>query len=260
MVDHVVAVRHAMASLARALESILPRKNASVQKAAIARTATFTYAPRMIWKTRYGTGAVFTYRNLIDPMIYPLRPRIVRLCRELGVRDILDIASGTGAQCRILGRAGMKATGLDLAEAMIETAQQQGGANTSFVLGSATELPFDDHSFDACLFLLALHEHQEDERTVMIQEALRVLRPEGCLMIADFAEPAHPAVHIAWRVIRFIERTAGDEHHAGFLDYVRRGCLDGMLDRHRLTVIRESRSHFGAIQVAVATAAPRRQP
>ena len=208
----------------------------------------------MIWKTRYGTGAVFTYRNLIDPMIYPLRPRIVRLCRELGVRDILDIASGTGAQCRMLARAGMRATGVDLAEAMIETARAQGGVNTSFVLGSATELPFDDHSFDACLFLLALHEHQEDERTVMLQEALRVLRPEGRLVIADFAEPAHPAVHVAWRVIRFIERTAGDEHHAGFLDYVRRECLDGLLARHGLAAIRASHSHFGTIQIAVAKA------
>jgi len=32
---------------------------------------------------------------------------------------ILDIASATGAQCRMLGRAGIEATGLDLSEPMI---------------------------------------------------------------------------------------------------------------------------------------------
>ena len=49
-----------------------------------------SYPPPMAWKTRYGSGAVFTYRNLIDPMIYPLRPRIVQLCADLGVRRVLD--------------------------------------------------------------------------------------------------------------------------------------------------------------------------
>ncbi|MBU0595727.1 class I SAM-dependent methyltransferase [Candidatus Bipolaricaulota bacterium] len=209
----------------------------------------------MIWKTRYGTGAVFTYRNLIDPMIYPLRPRIVRLCSELGARKVLDIASGTGAQCRMLGAAGMQATGLDLAEAMIATAERLGGANTEFVLGSATELPFASSSFDACLLLLALHEHQEEDRIVMLAEARRVLRPSGHLVIAEFQEPARrQSLHVPWQLIRFIEHSAGDEHHAGFVDFVSRGCLSGILHRHGLEPVRELRSHFGTIRVAAATA------
>lgn len=206
----------------------------------------------MAWKTRYGTGAVFTYRNVIDPMIYPLRPRIVRLCIELEAREILDIACGTGAQCRMLGAAGVRATGLDLAEVMIASARRRGGINTDYVLGSATELPFADAGFDACLLLLALHEHQENERTVMLEEALRVLRPGGHLILADFSEPRHPAIHLPWQVIRLIEHTAGDEHNAGFLDFVARGSLSGFLQRHGLTATHKARSHFGTIQIVAA--------
>jgi len=206
----------------------------------------------MIWKTRYGTGAVLNYRVVIDPMIHPLRPKIVEICRDLGVRDVLDIASGTGTQCRMLGRAGMQATGLDLAEAMIDAARRRGGNNTDYLLGSACELPFPDRSFDACLFLLALHEHPEHERAVMIGEALRVLRPDGHLVVADFKQPAHAKLHFPWQVIRFIEHTAGDEHHAGFLDYVQQDCLSGLLQRHGLTVRHEAQSHFGTIGIAVA--------
>ena len=206
----------------------------------------------MIWKTRYAAGAVLNYRVVIDPMIHPLRPKIVELCRNLDVHKVLDIASGTGTQCRMLGRTGMQATGLDLAEAMIAAARRRGGNNTGYVLGSACELPFADCSFDACLFLLALHEHPEGERTVMIEEALRVLRPDGQLVVADFVQPERPRLHLPWQVIRFIEHTAGEEHHAGFLDYVTRGCLNSLLQRHGLTIVQETRSHFGTIGIAVA--------
>ena len=205
----------------------------------------------MAWKTRYGSLAVRLYRALIDPLLWPLRPKIVRICRELGARDVLDIASATGAQCRAIGRAGIRATGVDLAEAMIAAAKRRGGRNTDYALASACELPFPDGSFDASLLILALHEHTEDERSLMVGEALRVLRPDGALLVADFQEPRRSTLHVPWQAIRWIEHTAGDEHNAGFLDYVARGCLDGLTERYHLTVLRRISSHFGTIGIAV---------
>ncbi len=205
----------------------------------------------MAWKTRYGPLAVGFYRALIDPLLRRLRPKIVRICRELGARDVLDIATATGAQCRALGQAGIHATGLDLAEAMIAAAKRRGGKNTDYVRGSAFELPFQDGSFDASLLLLALHEHPEDERSLMVREALRVLRSDGTLVLADYTKPTHPALHVPWRVIRFIESTAGAEHSAGFRDYVTRGCLKGLIERHGLALVSESSSHSGTIGIAV---------
>ena len=191
------------------------------------------------------------YRALIDPLLRPLRPRIVRLCQELDPHHVLDIATATGAQCRMLGRAGIRATGLDLSEAMIAEAIRRGGPNTDYVAGSAYELPFDDDAFDAALLLLALHEHTEDERSQMLREAERVVRPGGALLIAEFAEPARSRGHLPWQVIRFIESTAGPEHAAGFRDFVAGGCLDGLLERHAMAAERHVRSHFGAIDIAV---------
>jgi ubiquinone/menaquinone biosynthesis C-methylase UbiE len=214
----------------------------------------------MAWKTRYGSLAVRLYRALIDPLLWPLRPKIVRICRELGARDVLDIASATGAQCRAIGRAGIRATGVDLAEAMIAAAKRRGGRNTDYALASAYELPFRDGSFDASLLILALHEHTEEERSVMVCEALRVLRPNGALLVADFSEPRRSTFHVPWQVIRWIEHTAGDEHNAGFLDYVARGCLDGLIERHHLTVLRRIPSHFGAIGIAVVGTVDRVPP
>ncbi|MGB2983703.1 MAG: class I SAM-dependent methyltransferase [Candidatus Bipolaricaulia bacterium] len=205
----------------------------------------------MVWKTRYGPGAVLTYRGLIDPLISPLRPKITRICFDLKAGNVLDIASGTGAQCRRLHQVGIQATGIDFAEPMITAARRHSDSGIRFVHGSAYELPFEDDAFDACLLVLALHEHPEANRTVMIEEAFRVMRPGGHLIVADFCEPAHPALHVPWQVIRLIENTAGDEHNAGFRDFVSRGCLAGLIERHGLTASHTMPSHFGTIGIAI---------
>ena len=202
-------------------------------------------------RERYGALAVRSYRALIDPLLLPLRPKVIALCRQLDSERVLDIACATGAQCRALGRAGIRTTGLDLSEDMIRAARAAGGRNVRYVAGSAYELPFERDTFDTALLVLALHEHTEEERTVMIEEALRATRPTGHLIVADFAEPRRPRLHLPWQVIRFIEKTAGPEHHAGFLDYVSRGSLAGMLARHSLQIVRRASSHFGAVKLAV---------
>ena len=169
---------------------------------------------------------------------------------------MLDIASGTGAQCRDAGKAGFDATGIDLAESMVNVARSMGGANTSYIEGSALALPFDDESFDICLLILALHEHPESERTTILKEALRVLQPRGHLVIAEYQEPKRAwKLHPAWQLIRGVEHAAGAAHRSGFRDFVSRGSLTGFVERHGLTSTEEVRSHFGMIR---AVAIPRR--
>jgi len=204
----------------------------------------------MTWKTRYGAGAVRVYRALIDPLLRTLRPKIVHLCREAGAARVLDIATATGDQCRRLGRVGIQATGLDLSEEMVSTARRIDGRNVRYVRGSACALPFDPASFDAALLILALHEHSEEERTAMLREAARVVGPDGALIVADFQPPRHPTFHVPWQVIRSIESVAGQEHRTGFHDFVARGGLDGLIERHELAVIQRVPSHFGTIGIA----------
>lgn len=201
--------------------------------------------------TTYDVFTVRLYRVLIDPLIRPLRPRIVRLCRELGMQKVLDIGSATGAQCRMLAGAGIQATGVDLSEAMTTAARHHSEDNVRYVQGSAYELPFDDGIFDASLLVLALHEHTEEERTLMLEEALRVVRPEGYLIIADYNRPRLARINVPWQMIQLIEALAGNEHHAGFKDFMAHVGLSGLLTRHALMPIREIYSHFDTIRISV---------
>jgi ubiquinone/menaquinone biosynthesis C-methylase UbiE len=200
---------------------------------------------------RYGRRAARIYGALIDPILDSLRSAVTRACCEEGVTHLLDVACATGAQCRRLARAGILTTGVDLSEAMILAARRRGGTGTEYILGSALDLPFPAASFDAVILSLALHEHPEDERAVMLREALRVLRPRGVLLVVDFARPAHTGLHVPWAVVRLVENTSGPEHRAGFRDFVRRGSLDDLLARHGLTPSRTARAVFGTVRIAV---------
>jgi demethylmenaquinone methyltransferase/2-methoxy-6-polyprenyl-1,4-benzoquinol methylase len=199
--------------------------------------------------TTYDEFTVKIYRALIDPLIGPLRSRIVTLCIDLKVTKVLDIASATGVQCRMLADEGIKATGLDLSQAMTVSATRHSKLNVRYVQGSAYALPFEDNEFDASLLVLALHEHTEEERTRMLAEACRVVRPKGHLIIADYNLPRWCGINIPWQVIRFIEAIAGEEHHAGFKEFMAQGGVLGLLRRNGLVPLREIHSHFDTIRV-----------
>jgi len=164
---------------------------------------------------------------------------------------VLDIATATGAQCRALEAAGLHAVGLDLSEAMIAAARKRRARNLEYVVGSAYELPFAEAAFDAALLILALHEHSEKERTRMLMEALRVIKHNGYLVLAEYSRPAKACIHIPWRIIQLIENLAGSEHRAGFHQFIATDGLRGLLRRHGLQPIEVVYSHFNTLTIAV---------
>ena len=201
---------------------------------------------------RYGKRSTILYRWIIDPLAQPLRPKIVSLCLKYGMRHVLDIGCATGAQCRQLGATGIQATGLDLSEAMVASARARSPENVAFVIGSAYELPFPGGIFDGALMSLALHEHSEEERSKMLTEALRVVRQDGYLILAEYSKPARTLMHIPWRTIQLIENIAGGDHCAGFRRFIATDGLHGLLQRHDLEPIEIVHSHFHTLTIAVA--------
>jgi len=202
-------------------------------------------------RERYGDRAAHIYGGVIDPTLHSLRSTVTHICREEGPTLVLDIACATGAQCHRLAQAGIRATGVDSSESMIAAARRRGNTSADFILASALDLPFPDASFGGVVLSLALHEHPEEERAGMLREAVRVLEPDGFLLVADFERPTHAPFHIPWAIVRLIEAAAGPEHRAGFADFVRQGSLAGLLVRHGLTCSRTARAVFGTIGIAV---------
>ena len=94
---------------------------------------------------------------------------------------VLDIGCGTGNAAITAARRGARVTGVDIAPAMLEAARENAAiADVEDIVwreGTATDLPFDDDSFDVTLSCLG-HMFAEPP-DVAGQELLRVTRSGG---------------------------------------------------------------------------------
>src|SRR6266700_6278358 len=109
-----------------------------------------------------------------------------------GPQDLLDIGTGTGRMIEILGPRVVHALGIDQSREMLAVArvniERAGLGNGSVRLGDMYQLALPDASFDAIVIHQVLH--YADRPAAAIAEAARVLRPNGILVVVDFAPHA----------------------------------------------------------------------
>lgn len=118
---------------------------------------------------------------------------------------VLDVACGPGIiSCFFARRAG-HVTGLDFVPAMLERArryqQEQQVANVTWELGSSTDLPFADSTFDCAVTRFSLH-HFLDPQTAT-REMKRVVKPGGTVVVCDVAPRAEVQERFNhWEILR----------------------------------------------------------
>jgi len=109
---------------------------------------------------------------------------------------VLDVATGTGFTAFAFAERARKVFATDLTLAMLKEARrlakERGLSNISFQVASAEALPFREETFDVVTCRLAPH-HFADVRR-FVQEAKRVLKPGGTLVLTDSSSPEDPEV------------------------------------------------------------------
>jgi len=102
--------------------------------------------------------------------------------------SVLDLCCGSGEAAAPWLAAGFKVTGLDVSPRALELAAQR-HPTMQRIEGLAEDPPLGDGSFDAIQLSVALHEFPRRERAMVLEQCLRLLRPEGWLVVVDL----HPA-------------------------------------------------------------------
>ena len=128
---------------------------------------------------------IFVHRG----QLRELRQRTADLAQLQPGERVLDVGCGTGTlTMEVQGRAG-RVAGVDPGTQQIARARRSAARRhvpIDFQIGMIEQLPFPDQSFDVVFSTLMMHHLPASLKRQGLAEIVRVLKPGGRLVIADF--------------------------------------------------------------------------
>ncbi|QDP94551.1 class I SAM-dependent methyltransferase [Microlunatus elymi] len=182
--------------------------------------------------TTYDRGMGFAERRI-------LRDTRGWVCQQ-ATGNTLEVAIGTGLNLPWYPKS-IKLTGLDLSPRMLQLAKRRADELDLAVElkeGTASELPFDDSTFDTVVSTLSLCSIPDDKQAV--SEMIRVLKPGGKLILADHVESSSAILRLLQRGVELWSLRQGEHftrrpiHHlyaAGVHIQDHERFLAGMIER-----------------------------
>jgi len=188
-------------------------------------------------KDAYGRIARW-YDTLFDSMNAGLRAVSKRMYPPSAEMTVLDVGCGTGSHLKAYQKVGCTVYGIDMSPAMMEVARQKLGEGANLHLGDATDMPYDDDTFDLITTTLTLHEMPPPTRDGILTEMKRTLKPDGRLLLIDY-HPGKLRFPKGWLfkgIITAAEIAAGREHYANFRQFMATDGLPMLIASHQLKV------------------------
>ncbi|MES2696594.1 MAG: metalloregulator ArsR/SmtB family transcription factor [Verrucomicrobiota bacterium] len=111
--------------------------------------------------------------------------------------EIADLGAGEGLLSQLLAQRARQVWCIDNSPRMVEVgselAKKNGLVNLSYKLGDIEAVPLEDASVDLAILSQALHHAQRPHQAV--EEAFRILRPGGQLLVLDLNEHTFEKAH-----------------------------------------------------------------
>lgn len=175
--------------------------------------------------------AGYLYAKFWDPFMKSTRTVISK--KVPGKSRVIDVASGTGHQLRVLASRIEYGVGLDLSDRMQRYAEKEtlrrGYTNLSFALGDASDLSrFNNSRFDFSMATLLFHEVPREKRLPILLEMKRV---SNAVIVTDYTADTN----FSKRFVDFMEHTIGISHARHYKSYIENGGMNPLLAEAGLT-------------------------
>lgn len=175
----------------------------------------------------------FLYDALVGASLRPIHKDMVASCLDHNCFTVADLCCGTGLFAGLARTAGLIPTGVDLSSDMLSEARRA-HPSIKFIESDATATLLQAQSFDATAISFALHEKPSEIGLGILEEAMRITKPGGVIVVGDYHIP-ESGNKLAGFGIALVERMAGKEHHSCFKAYMEAGGTDGFLRQAGLT-------------------------
>jgi ubiquinone/menaquinone biosynthesis C-methylase UbiE len=189
------------------------------------------------------------YDKLFEPMNRGLRLVGIRMFRPKKGMAVLDVGCGTGVHLELFQRFQCHLHGIDSSPSMLDIARNRLGEEADLRLGDASQMPYEDQSFDLITSMLVLHEMKHQTRIAVISEMKRVLKNSGHLLLIDFHPgPIRPLKGwVTKTIIFFSELAAGGEHFKNYRHFMAIKGLPTIIDETSLGIEKEKVVGGGAL-------------
>ena len=154
-----------------------------------------------------------------------VRDKVVDFTNAREGSRILDICTGTGRQAFAFGKRGYNVIGVDLSEDMLRVANKNNKyENVKFKIADAIDMPFENNHFDVSCVSFGLHDMPLTIREKVLNEMIRVTKPEGVMVIVDYTLPRNK---IARFMTYYFVRSYESKYYPEFI----KSDFEGMLKK-----------------------------
>jgi len=171
------------------------------------------------------------FYDIVAAPFSSVRGRVVKFTKAQRGSKILDVATGTGKQAFAFAKKGYEVIGIDISEAMLNVAKNKNKyKNAKFEVADATNLPFEDNCFDVSSISFALHDMPLSIREQVLKEMIRVTKPQGIIVIADYNLPENKiSKFLIYHFVALYEA----EYYKTFI----KSDLETLLHKNRIKII-----------------------
>lgn len=151
--------------------------------------------------------------------------------------DVVELGCGTGTNAIRLAAAGARVIGVDADPEILGRARRKAGAEAvEWRSGWVEDTGLADACCDRLVLSLVLHHLPDPVKRKTLQEARRLLRPQGRVHIADWGPPGDPLMRLAFAGLQLVDGKANTQSmaagklptllvEAGFTDVTRHDRL-----------------------------------